>query len=1526
MPPTVVSAAYNTGTGILNITFSEPLGPAIDYSGIKLAGENGNVTLDDVSTKSHLDETIASTLNTAQRSTVGDTMTLSVSEGAVADPSDNGIAQTTTSVDVADGIPPVLLSSSYNTGTGILSMTFSEPLDPAIHYDRLHIRDIGRSTGGLTLDDIASRTLDANSTTITLTPSDDQRQMINTMNQPELDIGAGAVTNIAGNMISAAPDQLITVIDGIPPTVVSVDYTTGTGILVITFSEPLGNVDYSGVSVIGTGGSVALDDTASSYSGDTITAVLDTAQRITAGDSPTLSVSGGAVSDISGNPISPASNIQITVEVTPVLIIPDDPPRDTTPPRLLSSYYTTGTGALNMTFSEPLRSQINYTGIILVGPSQNLTLDTVTARNHTIRVINATLDGPQRAIVGERPGLSVEAGAVSDRSGNRIPYTDGILLVIDGMPPEFVSSYYNTGTGVLNVTFNEPLERAGIRYDLMHVRDAGQAAGGLSLGDVTDRIADSLSTTMTVTLSDDQRRMVNAMNQPELDIGADAVSDIGQNQIPATPNQPITVIDGIPPTVTSVAYNTGTGILVIIFSEPLNGTAVDYSGVSVVGPTDSVALDEVAAKEASGERITATLDAAQRSTAGDAPGLSVSAGAVSDVAGNPILSAAPEVTTTDGIPPTVSSSSYNTGTGLLSITFSEPLSTTINYAGFTLTGHSDSVALDDVSTKSHSGDTITATLDAAQRITAGNSPTLSVSGGAVADLHDNLILSATPDLTVIDGIPPTLASSYYNTGTGILNMTFSEPLEPTTINYGSIAVRETGDSSGGISLGDVTARAVDPSNKTLTLTLSNTQRQTVNDMASPELDITADAVADPSNNGISAASDQDINIIDGIPPTVTSVAYTTGSGILNITFSEPLGPAVTYSGIELAGENGNVALDDISTKSHSGGIITATLNAAQQTTVGDTMTLSVSEGAVADPSDNDIAQTTIPVDVTDGIPPTLLSSSYNVDTGVLNMTFSEPLDHTATDYTKLTITGQNGNVTLDQVAIKTLATSTIWATLNAAQMETVGTAPTLIIDEGAVSDIAGNGIVQTTETIKVTMLGLPIVEIRPVAAIADGANTMLDGAFDLDLFEIGGRTYAAVTAYTDDGVQIINLTNPASPSPIARLTDTSSTVLNGPIGVDTFTIAGRTYAAVATGYAENGVQIINLTNPASPSPVTSITDGTDYPVLRGAWGVDTFTIAGRTYAAVVANADDGVQIIELTDPASLTAVSSVTDGVGGFDELDGPRDVDTFTIAGRTYAAVTANADNGVQIIELTDPASPTAVSSVTDGVGGFDELDGPYGGVDTFTIAGRTYAAVTAAADDGVQIIELTDPASPTAVSSAADGVGGFDELDGPRGVDTFVIAGRTYAMVVACVDDGVQIIELTDPASPSPIASLTDTSSTVLDCPQSAVTFTIGNRIYAAVATGFVDNGIQILQLLTKADLPPEFHSATYHSKRGVDTFVIAGRTYAMVVACVDDGVQIIELTDPASPSPIASLTDTSSTVLDCPQSAVTYAGWCF
>ena len=64
----------------------------------------------------------------------------------------------------------------------------------------------------------------------------------------------------------------------------------------------------------------------------------------------------------------------------------------------------------------------------------------------------------------------------------------------------------------------------------------------------------------------------------------------------------------------------------------------------------------------------------------------------------------------------------------------------------------------------------------------------------------------------------------------------------------------------------------------------------------------------------------------------------------------------------------------------------------------------------------------------------------------------------------------------------------------------------------------------------------------------------------------------------------------------------------------------------------------------------------------------------------------------------LAAVGSATDGVGGFDELDGCRTVATFVIGASTYAIVASSTDDGVQLIDVSDPASPTAVGSATDG------------------------------------------------------------------------------------------------------------------------------------------------------------------------------------------------------------------------------------
>ena len=53
-------------------------------------------------------------------------------------------------------------------------------------------------------------------------------------------------------------------------------------------------------------------------------------------------------------------------------------------------------------------------------------------------------------------------------------------------------------------------------------------------------------------------------------------------------------------------------------------------------------------------------------------------------------------------------------------------------------------------------------------------------------------------------------------------------------------------------------------------------------------------------------------------------------------------------------------------------------------------------------------------------------------------------------------------------------------------------------------------------------------------------------------------------------------------------------------------------------------------------------------------------------------------------------------------------------------------------------------------------------------------------------------------AVGAATDGQDGFTELDGARGVSTFVVGGSTYAIVASYHDDGIQLVSLSScPAS---------------------------------------------------------------------------------------------------------------------------------
>ena len=358
---------------------------------------------------------------------------------------------------------------------------------------------------------------------------------------------------------------------------------------------------------------------------------------------------------------------------------------------------------------------------------------------------------------------------------------------------------------------------------------------------------------------------------------------------------------------------------------------------------------------------------------------------------------------------------------------------------------------------------------------------------------------------------------------------------------------------------------------------------------------------------------------------------------------------------------------------------------------------------------------------------------------------------------------------------------------------------------------------------------------------------VLDQAYSVTTIQIGSKYYALVAAYGDDnGVQIIDITTPTSPISVANITDGVNgfgKLLNA-ASVTTTQIGGNHYALVASRY-DDGVQIIDINTPSNPISVANITDGENqFGKLYGAYSVTTTQIGGNHYALVAAYDEAGVQIIDITTPSAPISVANITDNTE-FDELDGARSVTTTQIGGNHYALVASEYDGGVQIIDINTPSNPISVANITDDADGFGVLAGATS-VTTTKIGSNHYALVTSQYDNGVQIIDINTPSNPISVANITDDADGFGVLAGATSVTTTKIGSNYYALVASSVDNGVQIIDINAPSNPMSVANITDGAGGFdnLFGARSITTTQIGGNHYALVASS-VDNGVQIIDI---------------------------------------------------------------------------------
>ena len=353
-----------------------------------------------------------------------------------------------------------------------------------------------------------------------------------------------------------------------------------------------------------------------------------------------------------------------------------------------------------------------------------------------------------------------------------------------------------------------------------------------------------------------------------------------------------------------------------------------------------------------------------------------------------------------------------------------------------------------------------------------------------------------------------------------------------------------------------------------------------------------------------------------------------------------------------------------------------------------------------------------------------------------------------------------------------------------------------------------------------------------------GVTTSTYAFFDMTVSEYGDTVYALANNIAGKQITHINITDPYNVH-LFNAVNIADTYNNQNLSINdnlAFSVGGSQYMMLSLNEASSvgNVRVLGYMfgfefNKLSPLSVAY--DGATYENLDLPLSIDIVTLGTSMYALVASFDDDGVQIIDITELDSISPVLSISDGTGNFTTLDGAYDIVITEIDSSTYALVTAINDNGVQIIDITDINNPIAASEVIDGQDNFEAL-GSARDIAITTIGSSTYALVTAQADDGVQIIDITDPYNPIAASAVFDEQDGYDELDGADAIAITTLEDTIIAVVASLNDDGVQFINITDPYTPLPIHSVTtEDAGYSFDKPRDVVIRVVDGISYAFV-----------------------------------------------------------------------------------------------
>ena len=1564
--PTLVTAtpngpALDEGTGILTLKFSESVkeGSNVDLTKIFIGGSttaSGGTALSATGDASELTSTVDTDSEitiklreVARLAAIGHaTPYVYFGAGAVKDLSDQTIAASTAAAEIADTAdddPPTVESASLDEGTGILTITFNETVDVSSASSNgasFELRNNASAPSGqagkVVLSDGEIQSGQSDGLELVFELDEDSRRAAIALSNPYLYIAAGAITDTitpTPNAIAAktAGTEIADTADDDGPEVEDAALNEGTGVLTVTFDE---QVDVSSASSNGASfelreGASATDNLASEVvlsngeirqgQSDGLTFVFDldedSRQSAIALALPHLYVAAGAIDDTVA-----ANGIALNTAGTAA-----DITRDTVKPEIVSAALNEETGLLVITFDETVdvssataaSFQIRDGSGSASGSAGEIVLSApeIQASQADGAALNFQLSEASRrgAIDLADPYLYVSAGAVNDavtvaNSGiapNGIDAASAdIAETADTTAPSLSSAALDEGTGILTLTFDESVKDGqAVELGRIFIGDGAFSSGGEPLTGSTVTSSDATTdAAVAIELTEILRKSAIGYADPHVRLAEGAVRDVSDQDVAASSSSTIAdTPDTTPPTISATdgpILHEPAGVLTVVFSESVkDGDDVDLTKIFVNdGPftsggtalTSSSGTSTMRSTEDTDPEILVTLHETLRLAviAYTTPHLRFDSGAVRDLSGQAIVASTSSTAigeVTDLTPPTVSSAALNEETGTLTLTFSEAIDvSTADGAKFGLregagasAGSSGALSLSnsEIRRDQTDGTAFVFELTEASRLAAINlgDPRLYVSEGAIEDRSLNRIAANAAGIDVsqtLDTTPPALLASgpgrpALDEATGVLRLTFGESVKEGA-DLSKVRIRDGPGTDGtALSGSEITSAHL---NAVVTVDLTEALRQEAIGYSDPHVVLEAGAVRDLSDLPVAAAQAQISDNPDTAGPVLSSASLDEATGILVLTFDEPVKDGADLSKIFVA--DGSFATGGTAL---SGSQITSSGDLDAQVTIRLTETLRQAaavyaaphlrfeQGAVMDVSDQPVAASAASFEVDDtpdqSVLPAIMSAE-SVSPHTVRIYFNMPM--TGAGSAEAWSVAGSGAISV-RVPQERVITQDIpppprpdWPALLwpvPASWTTEYLDPTAVISAyitfrdpvasgqslsyapGDIEDFHDRAVAAQSVQISARSAYTPVDTAAVLAsAITDGQASgspvspgepyrtvkNYDPGYVFGIpsithyHSLGGA--ADVDVYAVDGEELARTLYSGTWSTVRYDPATEMAHLSGRIGspdtpAETVSLRGSagTFAVVASA-GDNGLQIVDITDPYSPRSASYMADG-----------------RSPMYGCADPNQYTGQQLHCITPTTDLSA-----DPLRRLAELDGTDAVEIVRIGDRTFAVAASPGApyqvGGFSMVDITDPGNPNSGYSVSNGAwaANIDALL-TISDLAVFETGGKTYVAfasqyggTNSQYQGAVTILDISDPAAIQQISFAVAGTRDsdgrlFDSLYNPVGIDTFVSGGSTYA-VVSSLDDwyfgndgegSVQIIDLSDPASPKRAASIT-------------------------------------------------------------------------------------------------------------------------